>query len=126
MVGPHIFFPRDNHTKGFLLLLHSGLEVVTKVEADSKRRSVSFKVTPSNERVFFVYATSGHKTREQLDRGHFFEGLQNYMESKSEGNENKIILGDVNCTVDKMAGMVVIRHKKQVWSQLCSAKSHRE
>ena len=48
------------------------------------------------------------------------------MESKSEGNENKIILGDVNCTVDKMAGMVVIRHKKQVWSQLCSAKSHRE
>ena len=100
-------------------MLHSGLEVVTKVEADSKRRSVSFKV-------FFVYATSGHKTREQLDRGHFFEGLQNYMESKSEGNENKIILGDVNCTVDKMAGMVVIRHKKQVWSQLCSAKSHRE
>ena len=24
------------------------------------------------------------------------------MESKNEGNENKIILGDFNCTMDKM------------------------
>ena len=125
-LDPIFFSPRDNHTKGFVLLLHSGLEGVTKVEADPKRRYVSFKVTPSNKRVFFVYATSGHKIREHLVREHFFEGLQNYMESKSEGNENKIILGEVNCTVDKMAGMVIIRHKKQVWWQLCSAKSHRE
>ena len=32
---------------------------------------------------------------------HFFEGLQNYMQNKNEGNENKII-GDLNCTMDKI------------------------
>ena len=31
----------------------------------------------------------------------FLKGLQNYMENKNDGNENKIILGDFNCTVDK-------------------------
>ena len=46
---------------------------------------------------FCVYAPSGLAPRE-----HFFEGLQNYKESKNEWNENKIILGDFNCTVDKM------------------------
>ena len=34
--------------------------------------------------------------------GRFFEGLQGYMENKNKGNENKIILEDFNCTVDKM------------------------
>ena len=34
--------------------------------------------------------------------GRFFEGLQNFMENKNEGNENKIIPGDFNCTMDKM------------------------
>ena len=34
--------------------------------------------------------------------GRFFEGLQNYMQNKNEGNENKIILGDLNCTMDKI------------------------
>ena len=32
----------------------------------------------------------------------FLKGLQNYMENKNDGNENKIILGDFNCTVDKV------------------------
>ena len=32
----------------------------------------------------------------------FFEGLQNYMENKNVRNENRIILGDFNCTIDKM------------------------
>ena len=41
-------------------------------------------------------------TREQLDRGRFFKGLQNYMENKNEGNKKKIILGDFNCTMDKL------------------------
>ena len=31
----------------------------------------------------------------------FFEGLQNYMQNKIEGNENKIITGDLNCTMNK-------------------------
>ena len=34
--------------------------------------------------------------------GRFFEGLQNYMQNKNEGNENKIMLGDLNCTMDKI------------------------
>ena len=63
---------------------------VTEVDTDPKGRFVFFKVTPSN-----------HSTRKQLSRG-FFEGLQNHMENKNEGNENKIILGDFNCTMDKM------------------------
>ena len=35
-------------------------------------------------------------------KGTFFEGIQNYMENKSEGNEDKIILGDCNCTMDEI------------------------
>ena len=31
----------------------------------------------------------------------FFEGLQNYMQNENEGNENKIMPGDLNCTMDK-------------------------
>ena len=45
---------------------------------------------------------SGYSTREQLSRGHFFEGLQNYMQTKNEGNENKIMLGHLNCTMDEI------------------------
>ena len=45
---------------------------------------VSFKVTPSNDRFLSDYAPSGYSTREQLSRGHFFGGLQNYMENKNE------------------------------------------
>ena len=37
-----------------------------------------------------------------LVRWHFFKGLQNYMDNKNEGNENKIILRDFNCSKDKM------------------------
>ena len=32
----------------------------------------------------------------------FFEGLQNYMQNKIEGNEKKIMLGYLNCTMDKI------------------------
>ena len=78
-------------TKGLLFLLHLGLEGITEVDTDPKERFVSFKVTPSNDRIFCVYAPSGYSTREQLARARFFEGLQNYMEKKSEGNENKMI-----------------------------------
>ena len=34
--------------------------------------------------------------------GNFFKGLQNYMKNKSEENENKVILEEFNCTMDKM------------------------
>ena len=63
---------------------------------------MSFKVTPSNDKVLCVYAPSGYSTREQLARGRFFEGLQNSMENQNKGNENKIMLGDFNYTIDQM------------------------
>ena len=52
---------------------------------------------------FSVCASSGYSTRERLAWGErrFFEGLKNYMQNKNEGNENKIILGDLNCTMIK-------------------------
>ena len=81
-----------------LFLLHLSLEGVTEVDTDRKGRFVSFKVTTSNESS--VCAPSGYSTKEQLARGHFFEGLQNYMQNKKEGNENKM-LGDLNCTMIK-------------------------
>ena len=33
------------------------------------------------------------------------------MQNKNEGNENKKILGDLNCTMYKKTGMVKIKHK---------------
>ena len=84
------------------LAFHLGVDDVPEVGTDPKGRYVSFKIAPLNARVFSVYAPSGHSTREQLARGRFFEGLQTYMENKTEGNENKILLEDFNCTLDKM------------------------
>ena len=51
---------------------------------------------------FSACAPSGYSTREQLARMCFFEGLQNSMQNKNEENENKIILGYLNCTMDKI------------------------
>ena len=103
-LGAIVFSPEDSHTKGLPVLLHLGLEGVAEFATDPKGRFVSFKVTPSNDRVLCVYAPSVHNTREQLARGRFFEGLQNYTENKNEGNESKIIHGDFNCAMDKMEG----------------------
>ena len=48
----HIFFsPGYSHTIGMLFLLHLGLEGITKVDTDPKGKFMSFKVTPSNDRV---------------------------------------------------------------------------
>ena len=59
-----IFFsPGDSHTKGLLVLLHLGPEGITELDTDPKGRFVSFKVTPSNDRVLCVYAPSGYSTR---------------------------------------------------------------
>ena len=94
-----------------LVLLHLGLEGITVVDTDPKGRFVSFKVTPSNDRVLCVYAHSRYITREQLAKGRFFEGLQNYMENKNKGNENKKLLGDLIVLWIKWTGMVKIKHK---------------
>ena len=84
-----------------LFLLHLGLEGVTEVDTDPKERFVSFKVTTSNESSLFV-PLQGIAAENSLLGGRFFEGLQNYMQNKNEGNENKIIIGDLNCTMDKI------------------------
>ena len=87
-LGFIFFCPGDSHTKGLLVLHHLGLEGITEVGTDPKGRFVSFKVTTSNDRFLYVYVSSGYSTREQLAKGSFFEGLQNYTENKNEGNEN--------------------------------------
>ena len=101
-LGPIFLSPRNIHTKGLLGQLHPGLEGVTEVDTDPKGRFVSFKITLSNNRVLCVCAPSGYSTREQLIKGCFFEGVQNYMDNKCEENENKILLGDFNNTMDIM------------------------
>ena len=83
-----------------LLLLDLGLEGVTEVETDPKGKFVSFKVTPSNDRVLCVYALGiapGNSCLEGVS-------LKDYtiIWKKNEGNENKIILGNFNCVMDKM------------------------
>ena len=78
------------------------MSLIQKVDTDSKGISASFKVTLSNNRIICVCAPSGHSTREQLVKGRFFERLQNYLENKCEGNENKIIFGDFHMTMNKM------------------------
>ena len=67
-----------------------------------KWRFMSLKATTSNDMFLCVYAPSGHNTREQLARGNFVDGQQNYKVNKSEGIKNKIILREFNCTMDKM------------------------
>ena len=73
-------FPQNFHTRKF-----NEIKVFSAV-----------KVTPSNGRVLCVYATLGYSTREQLARGRFKKDYKN------ERNENTIMLGDFNCTMDKM------------------------
>ena len=71
-LGSNLFSLGYSHTKGCLPCFIWDL----KVDTDPKGSFVSFKFTPSNHRVLCVYAPSGYSTREQLDRGRFFEGLQ--------------------------------------------------
>ena len=43
-----------------------------------------------------------YSTREELASGRFFERLQNYTQNRNEGNENEIMLGDLDCAMDKI------------------------
>ena len=82
-----------------LLLLHPGFNNFTDVDIGPKGRFISFKVAPSEDRVLCIYAPSGYNNRQQLARGRFFAGLQTYIEDETQGNENKIIIADFNCTL---------------------------
>ena len=98
-----------------------------KVDTDPKKRFVSFKFSPSNDRVLCTYAPSMNSTREQLDSGRFFEGLQNYLQNENKGNENKIILEEFNCTMYKMNRGGEYKTKTLlVLLQSCLVKTHRE
>ena len=96
-MGPIFLSPGD-----LVAQLHPGFGGLTEFDTNPKSRFLSFKITPSNDRGQGGYALSGYSTREQVARGHFFEGMQSSMENKNEGNENKIILGDFNCPVGIM------------------------
>ena len=83
ILGPIFSSPGDTFTKGMLVLLHPGFNDVTNVDIDPKGRFVSFKVAPSEDRVFCICAPSWHNNRQQLARRRFFEGLQTYIEDKT-------------------------------------------
>ena len=82
-LGPIFYSPGDTFTKGILVLLHLGFDHVSDNDTDPKERFVSFKVGPSDDRVFCIHAPSGHNNGQQLARGRFFEGLQTYNGSKT-------------------------------------------
>ena len=75
---PIFFSPGDSHTKRLLALLHPGLEGITEADTNPKRRLVSFKATPCNDRILCVYAPSGYSTRDQLATG----SILIYLDSK--------------------------------------------
>ena len=83
-LGLIFFAPGETFSKGMVILLYQGFDDVMDVDTDPKGRFVSFKVSPSNDRVLCIYAPSGHSNRERLASGCFFEGLQTYMENKTE------------------------------------------
>ena len=58
-----------------------------------------------------VYAPSGDSTREQLARGRFIGGLQNYMENKNKKIKKKKHLETLIVLCIKWRGMVEIKHR---------------
>ena len=68
---------------------------VSEVDTDPERRFASFKVTTSNEGSLLV-ALQGIALENSWLASAFLKGLQNYTQDKNEGDENKIMLGDLN------------------------------
>ena len=74
---------------------------VPEVDTDPKGRFLSFKVTPSNESSLLV-PLQGIAPENSWLGALFGRTTQNQMQNKNEGSENKIMLGDVNCAMDKI------------------------
>ena len=103
-----------------------GLEGIVEVVTDPERRFVSFKGTPSNDRVLCLCPFSVQHQRTAGLGGRFFERLKSYMQNKNEGNESKTIIGDLNYTVDKIDWDGENKTQTlQVIFQLCPVKTHR-
>ena len=82
---------RKSHTKGLLTLLDPGLEDITDVDTDPKRKFVSFRVTPSNDRILCVYAPSGHNISEQLVTRHSLKDCKIVWKTRVMGIKTKNI-----------------------------------
>ena len=74
---------------------------VPEVDTDPKGRFLSFKVTLSNESSLLV-PLQGIAPENSWLGALFGRTTQNHMQNKNEGSENKIMLADVNCTMDKI------------------------
>ena len=85
---------------------------VSEVHTDSKGRFVPFKVTPSNESSLLVPLQCIAPESSLL--GVLFWRI---MQNKNERSENKIILGDLNCTMDKIDRDV--ENKTQILYRCC-------
>ena len=81
-------------------MLHLGLEGITEVDTDPEGRFVSLKVTTCNDSSLFVPLRGIARGNNWLE-GASLKGYK-IICKKNEGNENKIILGDLNCTMDKI------------------------
>ena len=74
---------------------------VPEVDTDPKGRFLSFEVTLSNESSLLV-PLQGIAPENRWLGALFGRTTQNHMQNKNEGSENKIMLGDVNCTMNKI------------------------
>ena len=81
-LGPIFYSPGDTFTKGILVLLHLGFDHVSDNDTDPKERFVSFKVGPSDDRVFCIHAPSGHNNGQQLARDASLKDYKLTMEAK--------------------------------------------
>ena len=99
-----------------LFLLHLGLEGVTEVDTDPKERFISFNVTTSNEGSLFVPLQRIAPECSWLG-GAFLKNYKKICKIK-EGNENKIMVGVLSCTMNKIDR--VSENKTQRLYRCCS------
>ena len=101
-MGPIFFFPGDSHTKGMLFCFIWILKVslrLTLIQRGGLCPLRSFTLVIPSSSLFVPL--QGIAPENSWLGGHVFEGLQNYMQNKNEGNGNKII-SDLNCTMNKI------------------------
>ena len=82
-----------------LLVLHLVLKVSLRLILIQRGVLSPLRLLPLMRVLCLCIFSAQHQRTAGL--GAFFEGLQNYIQIKNEGNENKIILGDLNCNIDK-------------------------